>query len=59
MEIGDEEKEAAIWTISHAHDENLRRFGDVVFLDGTLIRNSLRWTIYSITLINDENALIS
>jgi hypothetical protein len=38
---------------------DLIRFGDIVFLDGTEVWNPLRWTIYPITLVDDEKAIIA
>jgi hypothetical protein len=54
-----EDLRAAVLTITPFERENLRRFGDVIFLDGTMIRNSLGWTTFPITLINEARAITS
>jgi hypothetical protein len=54
-----EQKRAAILTITNEERQNLARFGDVVFLDGTVVRNPLGWTTYQITLVDDEKGLMS
>jgi hypothetical protein len=59
MEIDGEVKRTAILTITSNDQDNLSRFGDVAFLDGTAIRNELGWTAYPITLIDDERMLAS
>jgi hypothetical protein len=50
---------AAVLTITPFERENLRRFGDLRFVDGTMIRNSLGWTTLPITLINETKAITS
>jgi hypothetical protein len=50
---------AAVATFTEEEMKNLERFGDVVFLDGTSIRNRLGWTCYPITLIGDRKELVS
>jgi hypothetical protein len=36
----------AVLTIIPLEYENLQRYGDVVFLDGTMVRNALEWTTF-------------
>lgn len=50
---------AAVLTITALEKENLTRFGDVLFLDGTMIRNSLGWTTLPVTLINEAKQITS
>jgi hypothetical protein len=50
---------AAVLTITPFEMEMLARFGDVVFLDGTMIRNSLGWTTFPITLITESFEITS
>jgi hypothetical protein len=50
---------AAVFTVSGPEKENWRRFGDVVFLDGTKIQNSLGWTTWPVTLVNDRKEIVS
>jgi hypothetical protein len=58
FEVGVNER-AAVLTITAFEKENLRRFGDVIFLDGTMIRNSLGWTTLPITLLNESKEITS
>jgi hypothetical protein len=57
MEIGGEVKRTAILTATSNEQDDLRRFGDVVLLDGTAIQDELGRTAYPITLIEDERML--
>jgi hypothetical protein len=57
--MDEEQKRAAILTITNEERQNLERFGDVVFLDGTVVRNPLGWNTYPIILVDDEKGLIS
>jgi hypothetical protein len=50
---------AAILTITPPETANLRQFGDVIFLDGTMMRNPLGWTTIPITLINECYQIVS
>jgi hypothetical protein len=59
MENDGEIKRTAILTVTSNEQDNPRRLRDVVFLDGTAIRNELGWTAYPITLIYDEMMLAS
>jgi hypothetical protein len=57
--VDDEMKRAAILTITAEERENLGLFGDVVFLDGTAVRNPLGWTTYPMTLVDDAKGIVS
>jgi hypothetical protein len=50
---------AAVFTIMPLEYENLQRFGNVVFLDGTMVRNALGWTIFPITIITESCQIVS
>jgi hypothetical protein len=50
---------AALLTITPFESENLRRFGDVIFLDGTMIQNSLRSTTLPMTLVDESKQITS
>jgi hypothetical protein len=54
-----EQKRAAILTITNEERQNCERFGDVVLLDGTVVRNSVSCTTYPITRADDEKRLMS
>jgi hypothetical protein len=45
---------AAVLTFIPFEYENLRQFGDVAFLDGTMVKKALGWTLFPITLINES-----
>jgi hypothetical protein len=59
LEADGELKRAAIFRLTVEERRNLERFGEVVFLDGTAVRNPLGWTTYPITLVDDEKTLLS
>jgi hypothetical protein len=50
---------AAVLTITHVWSENFRRFGDILFLNGPMIGNSLGWTTLLITLVNKSKQITS
>jgi hypothetical protein len=54
-----EQRCATILIIRNEERQNLEWFKDVMFLDGTVVRNPLGWATYPITLVDDENGLIS
>jgi hypothetical protein len=39
--------------------ENLERFGDIVFLNGAMVRNALEWTTFPIPLTNKSCQIVS
>jgi hypothetical protein len=59
VRVDDEMKRAAILSITTEERGNLKQFGEVVFLDGTAIRNPLGWATYPITLVDDAKGLVS
>jgi hypothetical protein len=50
---------AAVFTITEQERNNLASLGDVLFLDGTAIRNELGWTTYPVGLLDESNHIIS
>jgi hypothetical protein len=50
---------AAVLTITQLENANIRQFGDVIFLDGTMMRNTLGWTTIPMTLINECYHIVS
>jgi hypothetical protein len=52
-------KRAALLTVTQSELDNLRKFGDCVFMDGTAIRNGLGWTTVPITLVDNRRELCS
>jgi hypothetical protein len=54
-----EERRAAILIVTASERQNLSRFGDVIWLDGTTIKNDLGWTTWPITLCDDRKELAS
>jgi hypothetical protein len=55
----DEPVRGAVLTVTPDKLRNLRQFGDVLFLDGTAIRNELGWTTYPVTLLDNGNQIVS
>jgi hypothetical protein len=49
----------AVLTLTIDEQRNLDLFGDVLFLDGTAIRNELGWTTYPISLVDNANRILS
>jgi hypothetical protein len=54
-----EERRAGILIITESEMRNLQRFGDVIWLDGTTLKNDLGWTTWPITLCDDRKELAS
>jgi hypothetical protein len=48
-----------VLTITPFKNENLRHFGHILFLDGTVIPNSLRRTTLPLTLVNESKQITS
>jgi hypothetical protein len=49
----------AVLTSMQLEKANLKRFGYVLFLDGTMIRNTLSWTPVLITMVNECYQIVS
>jgi hypothetical protein len=56
---GDDFVRAAVFTVSPIEATNLNRFGDVLFLDGTAIRNAMGWAKVPVTLVDDSKEILS
>lgn len=56
---GDDVVRAAVFTLTAIEAANLEKFGDVLFLDGTAIRNVMGWTTVPVTLIDDSKEILS
>ena len=56
---GDDFVRAAVFTLTAIEATNLERFGDVLFLDGTAIRNAMGWTTVPVTLVDDSKEILS
>jgi hypothetical protein len=41
-----------VFTQTVDETENLRRYGQVIFLDGTDVSTSLRWDVFPVTVID-------
>jgi hypothetical protein len=50
---------AAVFTATPQERRNLESLGDVLFLDGTAIRNELGWTTYPVGLLDESNHIVS
>jgi hypothetical protein len=55
---GDMMVRAAVLTVTIDESRNLECFGDIIFLDGTMIRNELEWTIFPVTLVHECNRIM-
>jgi hypothetical protein len=53
-----EPRRAAILVITPQERTNLQHFGDVIWLDGTVIKNDLGWTTWPITLCDESSPTI-
>ena len=49
----------AIFTQTEEEHENLLKYGDVIFFDGTKINNELRWDLFPVTLIDNNKEIVS
>jgi hypothetical protein len=56
---GDDFARADVFTLTQEESMNLTRFGDVLFLDGTAIRNAMGWATVPVTLVDDCKEIIS
>jgi hypothetical protein len=56
---GDDFLRAAVFTVSPIEAANLNRFGDVLFLDGTALRNAMGWTTVPVTHVGDSKEILS
>jgi hypothetical protein len=56
---GDDFVRAAVFTVSPIETTDLNRFGDVLFLDGTAIRNAMGWTTVPVTHVDDSKEILS
>jgi hypothetical protein len=59
MPMDGESSSTAILTPTGQEETDLKRFGGVIFLDDTAIKNPMGWTTCPITLVNDERELSS
>jgi hypothetical protein len=59
VEVEGSTKRAAILTMTPEERDNLRHYGDVIFLDGTFIANELGWTTVPVVLINHQREIVS
>jgi hypothetical protein len=50
---------AGMLLVTQWERQNLERFGDVVWLDGTSLKNDLGWTTWPVTLCDDRKELAS
>jgi hypothetical protein len=53
------EHRAEVLLIMELEQQNLERFGDVLWMDGTAFKNSIGWNTWAITLCNDRKQLAS
>lgn len=49
----------AVLTFTEQELENLKRFGDVLFIDGTFAQLRLRWEVLPITAVNQHSEIVS
>ena len=49
----DDQKRVAALSITNEENENLKKYGDVLFIDSTSIENSLNWSIIPIIVIDE------
>jgi hypothetical protein len=57
--VSGEPRRADVLVVTEWEMANLQRFGDVVWLDGTSLKNDLGWTTWPITLCDDRKKLTS
>jgi hypothetical protein len=57
--VSGEERRAGVLVVTEWEMANLQRFGDVLWLDGTSLKNDLGWTTWPITLCDDRKKLTS
>jgi hypothetical protein len=57
--VSGEPRRAGVLVVTEWEMANLQRFGDVVWLDGTSLKNDLGWTTWLIALCDDRKKLTS